>query len=116
MQNNVLWEFTNSSNSSIFMRRLKNINTIEIDHKLSLLSKPKITEDALIIDLPPFVVNIEDYTLRNINESFLTVHDLSKSGQFLYSKVAGAKISLTSISEIFLHEFQVFIINFDSIR
>lgn len=81
------------------MNRLKNINTIEIDYKLSLISKPKMFEDALIIDPPPFVINIEDYTLKNINESYRTVYDLSKSGQFLYSKVAGSKISLTGTNQ-----------------
>jgi hypothetical protein len=94
-QSNVLFEFTNSSNSSIFMNKLKAFNNFEIDYKLSLKSKPKVIEEASILDTPPFVIDIGDYTLRNINESFITVFDLSKSGQFLYSKVAGEKISLT---------------------
>ena len=83
--NNTLFEFRNKANNSMFINKLKSINSVEIDYKVSLKTVPKIFKEALIIDLPPLIIESEKYTLQNINQNFLNVFDLSESGKYFIS-------------------------------
>ncbi|KAF2071557.1 hypothetical protein CYY_007129 [Polysphondylium violaceum] len=75
---------------------LKNLKYVGSSLDWSTITKRKIYELPVTIQLPPFVIGNEDITLEDIEAGVITsVGNLPKECQMLHSVVAGPKIILT---------------------
>lgn len=93
MSGNVLFEFSTNHNSGI--HELKKIDKAKFDPKIIFKKQPYANSDAQIVDPPPLIIDYNNVTFYNLDKNFYTQFNLPKSGQILYSNIAGSKISVS---------------------